>query len=124
MHVRGPSLLVALLVGALALAGCSGGAGGGAGGAADDGRLVVVGTDLLRFEPETLSAPAGTITFELVCQPAVNHNLVIEATGEQVAACAPGGTGVGSVELAPGSHVYVCTVPGHEVSMRGTVTVS
>lgn len=107
---------------AAALLGCGGGAGGDA--ASVEGAIVVAGTDALRFEPDALTAPAGTITLELVCGPAVNHNLVIDDTGEQVAACAPGQRGVGSVDLGPGTYGIVCTVPGHEAVMRGTLTVA
>lgn len=123
---RGRHRARALTVGlglAVALVGCGGG-GEGAGSASVEGAILVAGTDGLRFEPDVLSAPAGTITFELACGPAVNHNLVIDETGEQVAACAPGQRGVGSVDLGPGAYTIVCTVPGHEAVMRGTLTVS
>lgn len=113
---------IAFVALALALVAC-----GGADGAVQgtvDGALLVVGTDQLRFEPDALSAPAGTVTFELVCERGVNHNLVIDDTREQVAACAPGQRGVGSVDLVPGTYVIVCTVPGHEAVMRGTLSVS
>ena len=130
MMVRAPSpsprralaVLVPVLV--LVLAGCGGGDGDAAAPGGVDGALVVAGTDGLRFEPDALSAPAGVITIELVCGAGANHNLVIEDTDEQVAACAPGQRGVGSVELGPGSYVLVCTVPGHEAVMRGRLSVS
>jgi cytochrome c oxidase subunit II len=111
----------ALLVGlALVLLGCGG---GGDGDGSVDGVLRVVGQDNLQWDVTELSAPAGTITFELTCEPGVNHNLVIDETGEQVAACAPGATSTGSVELEAGTYTYVCTVPGHEVTMRGVLAV-
>lgn len=111
---------VAVLSLAVALVGCGGGADDVAG---DDGVLRVVGQDNLLWDVTTLSAPAGTVTFALTCEAGVNHNLVIEETGEQVAACAPGATSTGTVELDAGTYVYVCTVPGHEVTMRGVLTV-
>jgi plastocyanin len=88
-----------------------------------DGALEVVGTDRLEFVPETLSASAGAITFALTCEGGVNHNLVIDETDEVVAECRRGQTGVGTVELEPGTYTYVCTIPGHERTMRGTLTV-
>ena len=85
--------------------------------------LVVVGRDNLQWDVDELTATAGEITIALVCEDAVNHNLVIEETGEEVAVCPPGRTDIGTVTLEPGEYTYVCTVPGHERTMRGTLTV-
>jgi plastocyanin len=101
------------------LAGCSGGASDLP--AAD---LVVVGTDRLTWEPATLQARSGTSSVAIVCEPGAPHNLVIEETGEEVAACTPGRTVFGEVTLDAGTYVYVCTVPGHELTMRGVLEVS
>jgi plastocyanin len=115
-----PSLraaLLAIIVPAL-LAGCGGGAS-----ELPDADLVVIGTDRLTWEPATLQASAGTSTVAIVCEPGAPHNLVIEETGEEVAACTPGRTAFGEVTLEAGTYVYVCTVPGHELSMRGVLEV-
>lgn len=85
--------------------------------------LVVVGQDNLQWDVESLTAEAGDIDIALVCEDAVNHNLVILETGEEVAVCPPGGTDIGTVTLDAGEYTYVCTVPGHERTMRGTLTV-
>ena len=118
------TLLFAAL--ALVLAACGNGDGDGdaTAGGGEDGVLTVVGQDDLRWDVEELSAPAGEVTFELVCEDAVNHNLVIDELDIEVAECAPGETVTGSVELEPGEYTYVCTVPGHESSMRGQLTVT
>ena len=105
---------------AVVLVGCGGGPDDVVG---DAGVLRVVGQDNLLWDVTALAAPAGTVTFALTCEAGVNHNLVIEETGEQVAACAPGATSTGTVDLEAGTYVYVCTVPGHEVTMRGVLTV-
>jgi plastocyanin len=117
---RRPAVLLAAL--ALALAACGG---DDASGAAEGGgdAVSVVGTDDLRFEPATLSVDAGTVEFELVCEDQVNHNLVIEETGEEVVSCTPGETATGTVDLDAGDYTYICTVPGHETTMRGDLTV-
>lgn len=115
-----PSLrtaLLAIVVPAL-LAGCGGGAS-----ELPDADLVTIGTDRLTWEPATLQASAGTSTVAIVCEPGAPHNLVIEETGEEVAACTPGRTAFGEVTLEAGTYVYVCTVPGHELSMRGVLEV-
>lgn len=116
---------------ALALVACGGGAPDGSGTPGDgngevavgDDALLVVGTDDLRFEPDELRSRTGTIEVALRCEDAINHNLVIIATGGEVAACTPGETDTGSVELDPGTHAFVCTVPGHSSTMRGELVV-
>ncbi len=88
-----------------------------------DADIALLGTDLLRWEPERVTVDAGTLSVAIVCQGGANHNLVIEETGEEIAACAPGRTAFGEVTLGAGTYVYVCTVPGHEVTMRGALEV-
>jgi len=113
---RAASLLAAA---ALALAACGGSDDAGL----PDADIAVVGTDMLLWEPDRITVDAGTLSVAVVCQRGANHNFVIEETGEEVAACAPGQTAFGEVTLDPGSYVYVCTVPGHEVTMRGVLEV-
>jgi plastocyanin len=104
---------------ALVLAACGGGTDAG-----PDADLVVIGTDRLTFEPATLTAQAGVPTsVALVCERGANHNLVIDGTGEQIAECTPGQTDFGVLTLDAGTYLYLCTVPGHEVTMRGTLEV-
>lgn len=91
--------------------------------AAEDGVLRIVGQDDLRWDVEQLTAPAGEITFELVCEDAVNHNIVLDELDEEIAFCSPGETVTGSIELQPGTYTYVCTIPGHESTMRGELVV-
>jgi plastocyanin len=87
-----------------------------------DADIAVVGTDTLRWEPMELSAEAGEISLSLTCQDGVNHNFVIDEVGE-IAECARGQTVEASFELEAGSYEYVCTIPGHDRTMRGQLTV-
>jgi plastocyanin len=117
-------LLAPLAVLALVLAGCASGEDDAPPPepvAADDGQVTIVGTDRLTFDVEEVTAEPGPLTFELVCEEAVNHNLVI--AGEVVAECAPGETDTGTIDLEEGTYRYLCNVPGHERTMQGTVTV-
>lgn len=110
---------VVIAVTALVLSACGGGADDGL----PDADIAVFGTDTLRWEPDRLTVDAGTLSVAIVCGRGANHNLVIEETGEEIAACAPGRTALGEVTLGAGSYTYVCTVPGHEVLMRGVLEV-
>jgi plastocyanin len=87
---------------------------------AEDGSVTIVGTDRLRWSAERITTEPGELTVELVCEDAVNHNLVID--GEEVAVCTPGGSDTATVTFDEGEHEFVCTVPGHQRSMRGTIT--
>lgn len=115
-----PALLLLL---ALALAACGGSDATDQPTVTEDGALRIIGQDNLRWNVEELTADAGVVEFELVCEDAVNHNIVIDELDAEVAVCAPGETTRGSIELDPGTYTYVCTVPGHERTMRGTLTV-
>lgn len=86
--------------------------------------VAVVGQDNLTWDADELAADAGEITVRLTCEDAVNHNLTLEETDEEVVACAPGETVTGTVTLEAGEYTYVCTVPGHEQTMRGILTVN
>ena len=114
--------LMSAAVLAVVLAGC-----GGGGGSADglpDADIALLGTDRLTWEPSSVRVDPGTLSVAIVCERGANHNLVIEETGEEIAACAPGQTAFGEVTLEPGNYTMVCTVPGHEVTMRAALAVA
>ncbi len=112
------ALAVAPVVAILA-AGCSGGDT-----ALPEADIVMIGTDRLTWEPDRLTVQPGTLSVAIVCEGGANHNFVIEETGEEVAACAPGRTAFGEVTLEPGNYTVVCTVPGHEATMRAALAVA
>jgi len=127
--LRSPRTLAQLVIASLLLAACTGG------GADDDPRIApeeagfdgeriaLIGTDDLLFIPDELAVPDGPVELELHCEPAVNHNVVIMETGEEIAVCSPGGIGTGTLDIDPGTYTYVCTVPGHSATMRGELSV-
>jgi plastocyanin len=86
----------------------------------------VLGTDALKFDPTELTASAGEIAIELVAEPSVEHNVVIEETGDTVVVeAAAGQTAVGTIELEAGTYTFYCSIPGHrQAGMEGTLTVS
>ncbi len=112
-----PTVLLAVL-----LVGCTGQGDAAVEVPDTDADIAVVGTDTLRWEPMELEAEAGEISLSLTCQDGVNHNFVIDEVGE-IAECARGQTVEASFELEAGSYEYVCTIPGHDRTMRGQLTV-
>jgi plastocyanin len=117
---------LALTAASILLVACGDGDGGGGGASPPDtdADVAVVGQDNLQWSPNALEADAGEISVALTCEGGVNHNIVIDDTGEEVAECTPGETAEGTVELDAGEYTFVCTIPGHERSMRGGLTVS
>lgn len=88
----------------------------------DAADVALVGTDNLQWEPDEASAEAGLVTFAMTCEGGVNHDLVIGE--DELAVCRPGETVAGELELDAGTYEFLCSIPGHDRSMRGTLTVS
>ena len=117
--------IVAIIAGTtLLLAGCGGDEVAEPAAGAATGSVEVEAGDLY-FEQEELSASAGEVEFTLVNTGAVEHDLVIEEAGDtEVVLAAPGETVTGSIELEAGTYTYYCSIPGHRISMEGTLEVS
>lgn len=126
--MRATRTTLTLLAATLALAGCGGADDGGddaADGAAEAGGTISIEAGDLYFDPEEVSASAGTVEFELNNVGAVEHDFVIEEAGdENVVHTEAGETATGSIDLEAGTYTYYCSVPGHRSAMEGTLTVS
>lgn len=90
----------------------------GGGGGGGDATWVAVDID---FEAAPESLPAGETEITLVNEGAALHNVTID--GEVVVEAQGGATETGTVALDPGTHEYICSVPGHESLMNGELTV-
>jgi plastocyanin len=80
----------------------------------------------LLFDKEELSAKAGKVTIDFDNPAAIEHNVVIEKDGKELAGFEPITEAEESVsaDLEAGSYEYICTVPGHEeAGMKGILTV-
>jgi plastocyanin len=80
----------------------------------------------LAFDKESLTAKAGKVTIDFENPAPLEHNVVIEQDGKELAGFEPITEGEESVsaELEPGTYTYYCSVPGHrEAGMEGTLTV-
>ena len=115
---------VAVLAVAL-LAGC-----GGNSSPQPAGSIKVTMTEF-KFDPSTISVPAGTVVFYLVnAGNNTSHDMFIrDSTGKNVAGSdliSAGDTSVFTVNnIAAGTYTYYCDQPGHEASgMKGTLTVT
>jgi len=92
-------------------------------------KTVEIGTDpggKLAFVQDSLTAPAGSVTFAFSNPADVPHDFKIEKDGEDV-----GGTEVVTksdeslnVDLEPGTYTYYCSVGSHrDAGMEGELTV-
>jgi plastocyanin len=81
----------------------------------------------LSYNTKSLSAKAGKVTIEMANMSPVEHNVTI-AQGSKVLGATPtftGGKKSVTVNLAPGTYTFYCSVPGHrQAGMEGTLTVS
>ena len=81
----------------------------------------------LKFDKAAYEATAGDIEVGYVNMDSIRHTLVVVQDGTKVAnfelkVNAKGSTDVGSVSLAAGNYVLMCTVPGHQ-NMKADLTV-
>lgn len=101
------------------------GADSDAGASATTLKLAADPTQLL-FDKEELSAKAGKVTIDFDNPAPIEHNVVIEQDGKEIAGIEPitESKKSFSADLEAGSYDYICTVPGHEeAGMVGTLTV-
>ncbi len=115
--------LVALAAGTM-LAAC-----GGSAASQPAGSIKVTMTEF-KFDPSTISAPAGKVVFFLVNGGTTSHDLVIsDAGGNRVNGSeliSAGDSSVFTVDsLAAGTYTFFCDQSGHEAAgMKGTLTVT
>lgn len=128
---------LALLALALAAAGCGGGDDGdddaapppppAATGENGEGTTLDNPADpsgALKFQKDSLTAPAGEVTLVMENPSSVDHNIAIEGEdeGEIVG---QGGTSQVTATLEPGEYTFYCSVPGHQAAgMEGTLTIT
>jgi plastocyanin len=114
--------------GAGAAAGSASAAGGGGGGGG--GGTVKISADpsgQLKYDTTSLTAKAGTDSFEFTNESPLSHNFTIEDKSGKTVGSTPtftGGTKSVNLTLQPGTYKFLCTVPGHAAAgMQGTLTV-
>jgi len=127
--------LAAGLSAGLLVAGCGGGGGGGGSNnksvtvtAPSGGGPATVTIDAydVYFSPNSVKAPAGKLTIDYKELGSQQHTLVIDGVKNFKLAVGPSAkSDSGTVDLAPGSYTFYCTIPGHRAQgMQGTITVA
>ena len=117
--------VIAALLAVALLSGC-----GGSSTAQPAGSVKVTMTEF-KFDPSTISVPAGKVVFYLVnAGNGTSHNFIIrDSSGKKIAGSELVSAGDQSVftvdNIAAGSYTIFCDQPGHEASgMKGTLTVT
>jgi plastocyanin len=80
----------------------------------------------IAYDKTSLSAKPGKVTIDFDNPAPLEHNVVIEADGKELAGFEPivEGEEELTAELEPGTYTFFCSVPGHrEAGMEGTLTV-
>lgn len=87
-----------------------------------DAADVVVDAHEYAFEPDAITVAEGDV-MALSNSGMIVHDLVVENTDVAMTA-APKETTSGTVDLAPGTYTFFCSVPGHRDSgMEGTLVI-
>ncbi|HET9677875.1 MAG TPA: plastocyanin/azurin family copper-binding protein [Solirubrobacterales bacterium] len=97
-----------------------------AGGGASTTLQLEANKTALEYDTTQLSAKAGKVTIDFKNPSPLEHNVVIEENGKELAGFEPIAEGEESetAELKPGTYTFYCSVPGHrEAGMEGTLTV-
>lgn len=121
---RAGLLIAALLLTAALTTACVGGAATASGAAGQ--QVTVKALDTMRFEPATVTVPAGkpvqvtlandgVLIHDIVLTDGVDQPVKIETIGKASAS--------GTFTITqPGTYTYVCAQPGHEAAgMKGTI---
>ena len=92
------------------------------------GGAIAVAASEYKFEPATLTAKAGDVTFAVTNAGTTEHEFEIfqgDKTLDEVEGLTPGLTKSLTVALVPGTYTYVCKLAGHDtLGMKGTLTVT
>jgi high-affinity iron transporter len=131
--VGGPAAAVtsalAMAVVAVIVAGCgASSSGSAAAGASSVPGAIKIAASEYTFTPSTLTAPSGSVTFEVTNTGTTEHEFEIlkgETVIDEVEGLVPGLTRNLTVTLQPGDYTYVCRLAAHDtLGMKGTLAVS
>lgn len=141
--------LLALLVGALVLAGCGGSKGSSSSAStpatpATSATTTTQSTSTsssapaslslaanpegqLSYDKKSLTAKVGTVAIDFTNMAQLGHNVTVESPSGSVVGATPTITGESktlTLKLTPGTYKFFCSVPGHrQAGMEGTLVV-
>lgn len=121
--------LASVLIGGV-LAACSSGSGtpGPSSGVGGSGQVVNVQTSEFRFDPSSITLPAGKVTFHVRNVGSAEHEFEIfkgEEAVDEIEGLVPGLEKDLTVDLPAGTYSIECRLPGHlEQGMKATLTVT
>jgi plastocyanin len=137
--------LLALLVGALAFAGCGGSKGSSSPASTPAApattaqststspsapaalSLAANSEGQLSYDKKSLTAKAGTVAIDFTNMSQLGHNVTVESSSGSMAGATPTITGESktlTLKLTPGTYKFYCSVPGHrQAGMEGTLVV-
>lgn len=123
-----PARVGVLAAGAIALvAACGGPAATRAPAASVPAGALTISAKNYSFTPETLTAPAGSVTFAVTNDSAESHEFEVlqgETSLQKIEAFGPGSTQTLTVTLGAGQYEFACRLNGHDIlGMEGTLTV-
>jgi plastocyanin len=126
LHRSSIAAVLAMLVLGLLLTACGGG--GGSNNTAKNqtitaanGKVTIVAKDNY-FNASTINATAGKLQITLDNQGVSQHTFVIDTPKFKIGA-SPGSSRSGTIDVTAGSYAYYCDIPGHRVTMHGTLVV-
>ena len=90
--------------------------------------VIAVNALEFKYEPATLTVPAGEVRFAIRNTGNIEHEFEIfkgDTVVDEIEGLLPGQTKELTVTLEPGEYTYVCKLAGHEEQgMKGTLTVT
>jgi plastocyanin len=115
---------MALIAGPI-FAGCGSGGSGSTGGTTGTPDVIVHAKSALKFDKDSYSASAGSVTLKYIDDDNALHTLEIDGkSGFKLKVSSKGDTDADSVQLAAGTYTIYCNVPGHRsAGMEAKLTI-
>jgi plastocyanin len=81
----------------------------------------------LKYNKTSLTAKAGKVSIDFTNMSPLAHNVTVESSSHKILGAVPtfqGGSKILTLDLKPGTYKFFCSVPGHRMAgMEGTLTV-
>jgi plastocyanin len=81
----------------------------------------------LKYNKTSLTAKAGKVSIDFSNMSPLAHNVTVESASHKILGAVPtfqGGSKTLTLDLKPGTYKFFCSVPGHRMAgMEGTLTV-